>query len=339
MTVSRILTPLLLALGLVAGACAGDEPEAQTGLAETEVGGGAPVAGATEDGDGTTGGSNDGAGTAQGDGSTAEGGSNAATAVPVGDGGSDAKRVAATTIDDLNEIEPAATVDFADVVPVVFDEPNEGEIETGFGVDRWTFDGESGVMIAVDVLEIGNDCRQDLTLVLEAPSGLLGDGGWIGNGGCRVHGPFLLEESGTHVLEFRGGDGAVIDSTTGAYRFVPYVLTERDVAPVVFDEPVDGEISELLGVDRWTFDASAGQLLIIDVVSIGDNCRQDLKLTLEDPFAEREEIAWVGNSGCRLYDPIEIGQDGTHVIEFHGGDASIIDDPTGPYQFTVSLLS
>ncbi len=338
MTVRRLGGLLLtLGLGLLLAGCGSGGTEEQTGLAETETGAaeGGAVAGATGDGqaEGATGG-------ADGDAVANGSGSNAATAVPVADdGGSDAKQVAAQTIDDLNEIEPAANADSADTAAVVFGEPNDGEIDGPFGLDRWTFEGAPDVMIAIDVTSIDHECRQDLTMVLEAPSGARGEVGWIGNGGCRAYGPFTLEESGTYVIEFLGGDGAIIDETAGAYRFVPYVLTERDVAPVVFDQPIDGEISELLGVDRWTFEATAQQLLVIDVLDIDNDCRQDLTLTIEDPFVEREEIAWVGNGGCRAYGPIEIERDGVYAIEFHGGDGGVIDEPTGTYRFMASLLT
>ena len=46
------------------------------------------------------------------------------------------------------------------------------------------------------------------------------DLGWIGNSGCKCQGPYRLEESGDYALEFVGGDGGIIEATTGLYRFV-----------------------------------------------------------------------------------------------------------------------
>jgi hypothetical protein len=151
----------------------------------------------------------------------------------------------------------------------------------------------------------------------------------------------LLDETGTWVLEFMGGDGSVISDTTGGYRFVPTFLTEFDEAPALLDEENDGAISELFGVDQWTFEAAAGDQLSIEVLQIGDadGCQQDLTMSLIDPFEERIELDWVGNGGCKLHGPFTLERDGTYAIEFSGGDAAVIDDPTGPYQFVPRLVA
>jgi hypothetical protein len=317
----------LAALALLCSACASNTTEgAETGIAETEAGNGAEL------GD-DEGGGND------GDGSDGADDSAVAATPAVDDGGSDAKQEAAETIADLPEADPAPNADRADVAPLLFGEPNDGAIEEPFGVDRWTFDSEPGQLIALDMLAIDHDCRQDLTMVLESPSGARGELGWVGNGGCRAHGPLELEEAGTYVVELSGGDGSVIEDTTGAYRILPLVLTERDVAAATFDQPLEGEISELLGVDRWSFDASEGDLLVVDVLAIDHDCRQDMTMTLEDPFGEREELDWVGNGGCKAHEPIEIDMTGPHTLEFHGGGGSVIEDATGSYRFLLSFLT
>ena len=331
----------LLALGLVTAGCA-SLGEGQGGLAETETQTGGAVGGAGDSGsaENASGVAESSAGDDEGAAASDAGETTAATLGEiVDDGSSDAKQLAAQTILDLQQVDPAPNVDAADVDQLVFAQPNDGEIETAFGVDRWTFEAEAGVLMAVDVLAIDHDCRQDLRMVLEAPSGARGEVSWIGNGGCSAHGPVLLEEAGTHVLEFRGGDGAAIPDTTGAYRFVPLVLTERDVAEAPFDQPVDGEIEEIFGVERWSFAATEGQQLVVDVMAIDHDCRQDLTMTIEDPLGEREEIAWIGNGGCNAYEPIEIKRDGPHVLEFHGGSGNAIPDVVGAYRFLVTYLT
>jgi len=325
-----------ITIALVMSACATTTTE-QTGLAETEAsdGGATQTEGTGGGGQGEGAGQSEGVG--QGEGDSASGGE---TPIAIADDGStDAKQAAAETIADMPEAEAATNADRADVNPLVFGQPNDGAIEEAFGVDRWTFEGKAGALLAFDVLAIDHDCRQDLTMVLESPSGARGEVGWVGNNGCEAHGPFLLEETGAHVLELHGGDGAVIEATTGAYRLVPLGLTERDVAPAAFDVPLDGEIGELFGVDRWSFDAAEGDLLVIDVLAVDHDCRQDLTMTLEDPFGEREELVWVGNNGCEAHEPFEIARNGAHTLEFHGGNGSVIEDVTGEYRFVLSFLT
>ena len=338
--VSRLVPAALLAMCMAVASCASLSDE-QGGLAETETQTGGAVGGA--DGSGSADNASGVAESSAGDDGTAASDAGETTAATLGeivdDGSSDAKQLAAKTILDMSQVDPAPNADSADVAALVFAQPNDGEIENAFGVDRWTFEAEAGILMAVDVLAIDHDCRQDLTMVLEAPSGARGEVAWVGNGGCAAHGPVLLEESGTHVLEFQGGDGAAIPDTTGSYRFVPLVLNERDVAEVPFDQPVDGEIVEIFGVDRWSFAATEGQQLVVDVLSIDHECRQDLTLTIEDPFGEREEISWIGNGGCNAYEPIEIGRDGQHVLEFHGGSGNAIPDVAGAYRFLVTFLT
>ena len=330
---------LILPLALTANACAAGDADDE---AVIEVQTSAPAGQATgavvtdENGQDTT---DD--GSADG---TSEGGAEAtgsATGQAAGGGGGDgvrlnAKTLAAVTIDDLSPADDP--VGGADEQAMAFDQPNQGDIESPFGADRWTFDGSDGQLLGIEVLDIGSDCNQDLTLNLESPSGKRGEVTWVGNGGCEAHGPLLLDETGPWALEFVGGDGAVISDTTGGYRFVPVWLTEFDSAPAVFDQPNDGGISQVFGVDQWTFEGTAGEQISIEVLSIGDDCNQDLTLALIDPFEERTELTWVGNGGCEVHGPFQLERDGTYAIEFSGGDGAVIQDTTGAYQFVPRLV-
>jgi hypothetical protein len=224
-----------------------------------------------------------------------------------------------------------------DVAPVTFDQPNDGEISEILGVDRWTLSGAAGDVLTVDILEIGDSCSQDLTLVLEDPQGGRQEVGWVGNGGCNAHGPFELELDGDHVLEFYGGHGSTIADNTGAYRFVPSWLTEREEAAAAPGATIDSGIDEVLGSERWTFDAAAGDVLTIEVLAIDNNCSQDLDMILEDPFGEQVEQIWVGNGGCQAHGPFELERDGTYAIQFAGGSGSTIREKTGAYSFRFNV--
>ncbi len=174
-------------------------------------------------------------------------------------------------------------------------------------------------------------------MTIEDPFGERENLGWIGNGGCQGQGPFEIDQSGSYVLEFSGGNGGVIKNDTGSYRFVPRFLTERDEQAASFGTPLTGEISNLFGIDRWTFDAKDGDLLTVDVLTIDHDCRQDLTMTIEDPFGERESLGWIGNGGCDGHGPFELDRDGTYVLEFSGGNGGVIKDETGSYSFTLAL--
>ncbi|MCP4223249.1 MAG: hypothetical protein GY773_07920 [Actinomycetia bacterium] len=317
-------------VAMVASACGGgDEPApAQVGLAESDAGG---ASASSEAGDADA----DASG-----GEEAENDGPGASTIP---SGTDAKTLAAVAVSELPEAGDAGTgptVGTPDEAEVVFGTFNDGAIESAFGVDRWTFDGEEGQLLGIDMIKInGEECHLDLSLVLVSPDGYRGDGGWVGNGGCEVQGPFELDQSGQHTIEFVGGDGAIIDEVTGDYRFVPTLLTEHDVAPLVFDQSNDGEIVEILGVDRWTFDGETGALLTIDVLSIDHGCNQDLTMTLEDPLGEREEVAWVGNRRCSVHGRIGLGRGGPYVLELFGGSGAVIDDKVGAYRLVPSFLT
>jgi hypothetical protein len=187
------------------------------------------------------------------------------------------------------------------------------------------------------VLDIDHSCSQDLTMVVEDPNGERVDWGWIGNGGCHAHGPIELALDGEHVLELHGGHGSTIADNTGKYRLVPSWLTQREESAASAGSSIDGSISQVFGSQRWTFEASAGSALVIDVDSIGGGCSQDLDMRIEDPFGEEVENLWVGNGGCQSHGPFELERDGQYVLEFAGGNGSTIAKKTGDYTFSFTV--
>ncbi len=245
--------------------------------------------------------------------------------------------IALPVLDELNQTNDEEPVTSPDVEPLVFGEINGGGIESVFGADYWTFSATEGQILTVEVLSIGAICRQDIDLYLADSQANRWDLGWIGNGGCGGHGPFILPTTGDYELQFVGGDGGVIEATTGEYQFIPRILTERDTNPVTFDEVQGGEISEIFGSDVWTFDATAGQVLAIEILAIGQSCRQDLDLFIIDPLGQREDVGWVGNGGCRAQGPFVLAESGTYALEFAGGEGGVIESTTGIYQFRASL--
>lgn len=114
--------------------------------------------------------------------------------------------------------------------------------------------------------------------------------------------------------------------------------TDLDTAPAVFDKANNGNIEQKGAADRWTFTATAGQLLTVEMVSIDHECVQDLYLVMEDPSGTRGEVAWVGNYGCQTYGPFVIEQAGEYSLELIGGDGSVLTDTTGGYNFVPHWL-
>lgn len=246
-----------------------------------------------------------------------------------------AKTEAAQSIDDMSEADPVTGR--ADTAPMVWAKTNEGKIEQARGADRWTFTAKAGEFIAIDVISIDHDCNFDLKMNLEGPDGKRGLVTWVGNNGCSAQGPIAIEADGNYVLEFASGDGSIIKDNIGGYRFAPFQLTEVDEAPATLGKPVDGQISEVFGVDRWTLDAKAGQVLTVDVRSIDNDCSMDLSLVVEDPLGKRGDPIWIGNNGCKAHDPIKLAKAGQYVIEIYGGSGSVIKDNTGAYSFVATL--
>ncbi|MEM8925919.1 MAG: hypothetical protein AAGD35_20635 [Actinomycetota bacterium] len=224
-------------------------------------------------------------------------------------------------------------------ISLQFDTTQNGEIDQLFGADRWNFTGTAGQALTVQVESMGGpgECRQDLDLYLVAPDGSIYDLGWIGNSGCRAYGPWALPLDGDYGLQFVGGDGGIIQPNLAPYSFTAFILTDVEQAPLMPGVQTVGGIDQVFGVDRWTFEADAGQRLAIDVSAIGDDCRQDLRMFLIDPAGQRTEVAWIGNSGCRGYGPLELTETGAHALEFVGGHGGIISPATGSYTFTAAL--
>lgn len=136
---------------------------------------------------------------------------------------------------------------------------------------------------------------------------------------------------------------AEIPDTVSVADFYPPAVetapTDVDTAAAVFDKANDGAIEQEGAADHWTFPATAGQLLTLEIISVDHECQQDLHLVLQDPSGKRGEIDWVGNYGCHTYGPIVMEQDGQYQIELVGGDGSVISDATGAYRFVPHWLS
>ncbi len=117
------------------------------------------------------------------------------------------------------------------------------------------------------------------------------------------------------------------------------VSLNPDVTPLEFGVRTEGEIEQLLGADRYTFETAPGALLTVELLELGqDRCRQDLELHLVTPADERLDLAWIGNNGCGGHGPWLLDQAGQYGLEFVGGDGVIIDDATGTYAFVADLL-
>lgn len=243
-----------------------------------------------------------------------------------------------TPLNESNEEEPILP---PDVSAIAFGEINDGDIEAAFAADYWTFSATEGQILTVEVLSIGDDptdCRQDLTLFLADSQANRWNLGWIGNNACEGHGPFLLPTTGDYELQFVGGDGGIIEPTTGPYRFIPRILTQRTTAPLQFGTLLDGEISEIFGSEVWTFDATAGQILTVEVTAIGETgCSQDLEMFVIDPLGQRNDAEWIGNNRCEAHGPYQLTETGTYALEFAGGDGGIIQPAIGIYQFQATL--
>jgi predicted secreted protein len=154
------------------------------------------------------------------------------------------------------------TIGFGDTVSDGVPAPGAGNLEAPGAVDHYRFDAAAGQTVIVDAL-VGNT-----TVVrwsLSAPDGSTVFDAFF------VDQEATLTETGTYTLTVEG----LQITSTGTYSFqllaAPPIVDEFTIAfgDVVSDgvpEPGAGNLEAPGAVDRYNFDATAGQLAIIDVL-------------------------------------------------------------------------
>src|SRR5690606_32311376 len=86
----------------------------------------------------------------------------------------------------------------------------------------------------------------------------------------------VLAEAGTYALTVYGATA----STTGTYSFQLHLVPEAEQFEIAVGDTVDGEIEVVGARDVYSFDAAAGQRLILDAQSPSTN---DVRWSLTAP--------------------------------------------------------
>ncbi len=104
----------------------------------------------------------------------------------------------------------------------------------------------------------------------------------------------------------------------------------------VFDEKNTGEIESPLSADIWTFQATEGQSLTLELHEEGE-CFLDTQVVLTSPTGDRFEVLGFINGDCKVHGPIDLTETGQYAIEFIGGPGDLYS-ATGTYVFTPRLI-
>jgi hypothetical protein len=214
-------------------------------------------------------------------------------------------------------VEDPFAIGYGDTVSDGVPDAGAGNIEAGGGEDAYAFAAAAGDEAIFDVLT-GDAGR--LRMRLESP------GGAVVFDGLYVDRVEMLPETGTYIVRVRGAGSA----DTGPYSFrllrtpppEPFVISIGDAVSVDDPGPGAGAIESPGATDVYTFDAAAGQGIVLDLVS-GSNT--SIAWRLEAPDTTELFATVVGDRQDEL--PLT----GTYTLTLSGLG---IDD-IGPYAFQI----
>jgi hypothetical protein len=132
-------------------------------------------------------------------------------------------------------------------------------------VDRYTFSASAGQIVYLDAL---GDCVDDLWWRLLRPDGALTTFQKI----CTDLGRRVLDVDGQWAIEIFSESGA-----GGQYSFTTIAVPEVEELSLIVGQTVSGATSAIGEWDRYTFNASAGQIIYFD--ALGD-CVDELWVRL-----------------------------------------------------------
>ncbi|HEX6206828.1 MAG TPA: hypothetical protein VF058_00565, partial [Actinomycetota bacterium] len=193
--------------------------------------------------------------------------------------------------------------------------PGAGNIEVAGGTDAYSFEGAAGDVAIFDVLAGSNTT---FLWRLEGP------GGGALFDGLYVDREVELPQNGTYVLTVRGFSAA----STGTYSFRLLLTPPPQEFAIAFGDTVSQDVPapgagnlEVPGaIDRYLFDATAGQVAIFDALT-GNNTQVRWALHAPD--------------GTQVFDRLYIdhqetlAQTGTYVLTMSGVNIA----STGTYSF------
>ena len=194
-----------------------------------------------------------------------------------------------------------------------YGETVSGSITAGRYEERWTFQAQAGEVISIAMDQTSGDL--DCLLVLLGPDGeeLTSDDDSGDNYNSLIEG-YRLPVSGTYTIvatRYNGSGG----SSTGSYTLT--LLTgspaqNTQAGSISYGQTVTGQISSIRRAERWAFQGTAGDVVIVTMEGTGGEL--DTFLVLLDPNGD--EIAYNDDSGpslnSRLYS--QLPESGTYTI-------------------------
>jgi hypothetical protein len=194
------------------------------------------------------------------------------------------------------------TIAFGDTVADGVPGPGAGNIEVAGAVDRYHFDAAAAT-VALVTLAPG-----PLVAILSAPDGTLVP---------RQRAGYPLDQAGTYTLAVQGGG-----LSTGMYTFTLVDRTELiDEFTIAFGDTVSdgvpatgaGNVEQPYGLDRYHFDAVAGQVALFEAI---DGAPDELHWWLLAPDGSEVFLDDFASSRANLT------QAGTHTLIVGGGPAA-----------------
>ena len=157
-----------------------------------------------------------------------------------------------------------------DVQALTLGTEHAGAIESAGRSDEWTFTGSSGQRVFVDIRSARGGCAfvGDLGWELLRPDGTA-LAPYRAFSVCVDEGPITLDATGTWRLVARA---PLNDDGTGAYALAVHDVPAPDVTAIAIGDEVSGEIETPGSEDRYTFSATAGTSVLIDVHEVQGGC-------------------------------------------------------------------
>lgn len=211
-----------------------------------------------------------------------------------------------SVLNEMAGIVDAGSLDYGNTV--------RGTTTTSLG-DRWTFEGQEGEVIAVDLI---GGSLSDTYLELYSPTGgLVYEDDDSGNDYNARIGLYVLEETGAYAVVARGYDGGLGSYSLTVERIATGGMLggSNPEGSMDYGESVSNEVTNALG-DNWTFNGMEGDVITIDMIGLS---MDDTYLDLYGPDNSLLSSDDDGGAGyfARI-DRFELPGDGIYTVVARG---------------------
>jgi len=197
-----------------------------------------------------------------------------------------------------------------------------GEIAVVGQQDNWTFTASAGDRVLLSVMATSGALYP--YVVVYAPDGSQ-------EAGAYRHINQQMSQTGTYTVVIYDGDASYSDiwlDDIGGYNFTFVNLEGCSWPSISCDETVSGTIDAASDMDVWQFSASAGDRVLLTVMTTSGSLYPYVIVYAPDGSQE---------AGAYRHINQQMSQTGTYTVVIYDGDASYSDislDDTGGYNFT-----